>query len=73
MGSMKKPVPYYRELAGRYIASAQAMGNIYGIERDAIPGKRTISLFGANGMTHMKEMPEAYRPLAEGDFDGWAA
>ena len=70
---MKRTVEYCRKLAARYIASAQAMGNVYGIERGANPGKRTISLFGANGMTHMKEMPEAYRPLAEADFDGWAA
>ena len=70
---MKRTVAYCRNLANRYIASAQAMGNVYGIDRGASPGKRTISLFGTNGMTHMKEMPEAYRPLAEADFDGWAA
>ena len=69
---MKKTIDECRALGRRYISTAQAMGNVYGIERDGLPFKRTISLFGPAHPALMEAMPDSYRELQETDFD-WAA
>ena len=69
---MKRDIDQCRALGRKYIATAQAMGNVYGVERVGQHGKRTISLFGPVSPALSPAMPDSYRELQETDFD-WAA